>query len=99
MLSTHIIEYIIMITFMAIYSSCGCFPDKKTADSEKGSGDDSSGDDSTDSEPRSVGESMYFALTTQTTVGCAGAQHAHAWRVARAIARARCAFLERIHTR
>ena len=30
-------------------------------------------------ELRGWSESMYFALTTQTTVGCAGAQHAHIW--------------------
>ena len=99
-----------MASFMGIYKSCKCLPDESTGGSSDGtstegsaakSTDGSSDGTSTDTSPasntpglRGFSESMYFSMTTQTTVGCAGSQHAHAWRVARAIARARCAFLE-----
>ncbi len=89
-----------MTIFMGIYKSGECLPgEQKPADQSTGGSSD--GGTSTDTSPvsnapglRGFSESMYFSMTTQTTVGCAGAQHAHAWRVARAIARARCAFLE-----
>ena len=92
-LFTHIFEYAIMVIFMGIYKGLECLPDEKSKDQSSGDSTDTS-TDSKDPGLRGWSESMYFAMTTQTTVGCAGAQHAHAWRVARAIARARCAFLD-----
>ena len=130
MLSTHVLEYLIMATFMFVYMGLECLPAEKStdqsppsppssppsppsspppsppssgvsADTSTDSKEDSNEDSnegSKDAELRGWSESIYFAITTQTTVGCAGAEHEHAWRVARAIARARCAFLENSHS-
>ena len=96
-LITHFFEYLAMILFTAVYTAGKCLPSEAPSPSLSSSPTPTpTGQEGY--ELRGWSESMYFALTTQTTVGCAGAQQAHAWRVARAIARARCAFLENPHS-